>query len=171
MLASPSQGLPAVSVTVRHGRDLARQRRCGRARGQCNGLTWRAAADPVRVSTPRPMFNVKWLEVDGLAIELSHTRCVVRTNPLESADARIVELADEVESSHGRVVFTRDGEPVAALLSADELESIEATLWWYQDAAERAARGERPGEGENGPGLDEAQARALYDDLVRRSTA
>jgi antitoxin YefM len=99
-----------------------------------------------------------------------HTR-KVRIDPLERADARIVELADEVKSSRERVVFTRDGEPVAALLSADELESIEATLWWYQDAAERAAHGEQPGEGEDGSGLDEVQARALYENLVRRSTA
>jgi PHD/YefM family antitoxin component YafN of YafNO toxin-antitoxin module len=95
---------------------------------------------------------------------------VVRTDALEREDARVIELADEVESSRGRVVFTRGGEPVAALLSADELESIEATLWWYQDAAERAARGEPPGDGEDGPGLDEAGARALYDEIVRRGS-
>jgi PHD/YefM family antitoxin component YafN of YafNO toxin-antitoxin module len=93
---------------------------------------------------------------------------VDRTDALEREDARVVELAGEVESSRGRVVFTRGGEPVAALLSADELESIEATLWWYQDAAERATRGEPAGEGEDGPGLDEVGARALYDEIARR---
>jgi prevent-host-death family protein len=93
---------------------------------------------------------------------------VLRTDALERENARVVDLVNEVGSSRGRVVFTRGGEPVAALLSADELESIEATLWWYQDAAERAARGEPPGDGEDGPGLDKAQAHALYDEIARR---
>jgi mRNA interferase RelE/StbE len=39
----------------------------------------------------------------------------------------------------------------------EELESAEATAWWRRDAAERAHSGEELGEGEEGPGLDEAE--------------
>jgi hypothetical protein len=40
-----------------------------------------------------------------------------------------------------------------------ELESAESTAWWRRDAAERAASGDEPGSGEDGPGLDEAAFR------------
>lgn len=92
----------------------------------------------------------------------------VRSEPLDTAAARLAELADEVEASGGQVRLTRDGHPDLLLISADYLESLQETMFWYEDALERAAQGELPGEGEEGPGMDESQVRELYLDLLRR---
>ena len=43
-----------------------------------------------------------------------------------------------------------------------ELESPEATPWWRRDAVQRANSAEEPGEGEEGPGLDEAEFRRRF---------
>jgi prevent-host-death family protein len=87
---------------------------------------------------------------------------------LETAATHLAELADEVESSGGRIRLTRDGHPDLLLISADDLDSLQETMFWYGDALDRAAEGELPGEGEEGPGLDESQVRELYEDLLRR---
>lgn len=78
----------------------------------------------------------------------------------------LADLADEVETTHGRVVLTREGRPDLVLLSADDLASLEETILWQRDETERAADGEPPGEGEQGPGLNEAEVRAKYAHLL-----
>jgi hypothetical protein len=47
----------------------------------------------------------------------------------------------------------------------EELASAEATAWWWRDVAGRADSGEEPGEGEKGPGLDEAGFRRRFAHL------
>jgi PHD/YefM family antitoxin component YafN of YafNO toxin-antitoxin module len=91
----------------------------------------------------------------------------VRTEPLTDASSRLVELADEIESSRVPVVLTRPGHPDLILLPADELASLEETVLWLQDAAARDQQGESPGEGEKGPGLNEAEVRIKYGHLLR----
>ena len=53
----------------------------------------------------------------------------------------------------------------------DELESAESTAWWRRDAAERAAQGEEPDAGEEGPGLDEAAFRRRFAHLLHDAGA
>jgi hypothetical protein len=53
----------------------------------------------------------------------------------------------------------------------EELESAESTAWWRRDAAERAAQGEEPGAGEEGPGLDEAAFRRRFAHLLNDAGA
>lgn len=108
------------------------------------------------VATPTPVDSGPWHPEE------------VRSEPLDTAAAHLAELADEVEASGGQVRLTREGHPDLLLISADHLESLQETMFWYEDALERAAHGELPGEGEEGPGLDEAQLRDLYQDLLRR---
>jgi prevent-host-death family protein len=50
------------------------------------------------------------------------------TLPLSSVQARLCELVGRVEAQHDRVVVTRDGRPVAVLISHADLESLEKTL-------------------------------------------
>jgi prevent-host-death family protein len=80
--------------------------------------------------------------------------------------ARLVELADEVERSCMPVVLTRPGHPDLVLLPAAELASLEETVLWLQDAAARERQGESPGEGEEGPGLNEQEVRIKYGHLL-----
>lgn len=51
-----------------------------------------------------------------------------RTMPLSEVKARLSEVIDDVASNHERVTVTRNGRPVAVLLSPDELEVIDETL-------------------------------------------
>jgi prevent-host-death family protein len=80
----------------------------------------------------------------------------VRVEPWDDAVTHLSDLADEVETTHGRVVLTREGRPDLVLLSADDLASMEETIFWQRDESERVADGELPGEGEQPPGLNEA---------------
>ena len=48
--------------------------------------------------------------------------------PLTEARASLSELVDSVEREHEQVVITRNGKPVALLVSPDEWESMEETI-------------------------------------------
>jgi PHD/YefM family antitoxin component YafN of YafNO toxin-antitoxin module len=84
---------------------------------------------------------------------------------------RLAAAAEEVEAGRGPVAVARPGHQPVVLVSAEEwqrleeLESAESTAWWRRDAAERAASGEEPGSGEDGPGLDEAAFRRRFGHL------
>jgi PHD/YefM family antitoxin component YafN of YafNO toxin-antitoxin module len=90
---------------------------------------------------------------------------------------QLAAAADEVEAGRGPVAVSRPGHKLVVLVSAEEwqrledLESAEATAWWRRDAAERADSGEEPGEGEEGPGLDEAEFRRRFAHLFRDAGA
>ncbi len=47
---------------------------------------------------------------------------------VRTVKARFSEFLDLVDRQHERVVVTRNGRPVAVLISPDELESLELTL-------------------------------------------
>lgn len=94
------------------------------------------------------------------------------SNEQPSDAERLATAADEVEAGHGPVAIMRPGHKPVVLVSAEEwqrleqLESAESTAWWRRDAAERAAQGEEPGAGEEGPGLDEAAFRRRFAHLL-----
>ncbi len=50
------------------------------------------------------------------------------TTSLANVKAKLSAYVDAVHSTHDRVTITRNGEPVAVLISPAELESIDATL-------------------------------------------
>ena len=54
--------------------------------------------------------------------------------PLTEARASLSELVDSVEREHEQVVITRNGKPVALLVSPDEWESMEETIEILSDA-------------------------------------
>jgi antitoxin YefM len=56
------------------------------------------------------------------------------TLPLSEAEARLTQIADEVDRTHEGVRITKDGRPYVVLMSAEDLESIEATLELLGDA-------------------------------------
>lgn len=55
------------------------------------------------------------------------------TVPLSEAKARLSEIADEVDRTHERVHVTRNGRDYVVLMSAEDLESLEATIELLQD--------------------------------------
>jgi antitoxin YefM len=94
---------------------------------------------------------------------------VVRAESFDDAVSHLAALADEVEATHGRVKLTREGHADLVLLSAEDLASLEETIFWQRDEAERAADGEPPGDGEEGPGLTEAEVREQFAHLLNRN--
>ena len=70
---------------------------------------------------------------------------------VEEASSRLSETVDSVARTQGRVTITRDGQPVAVIMSFDELKTIdEETLAWmnaggisaYQDSRAQFAAGD-----------------------------
>lgn len=55
--------------------------------------------------------------------------------PLSEVKARLSEVVDEIVTTHERVTVTRNGRPVAVLVSADDLEAIEETVAILSDPA------------------------------------
>ncbi|MCL2453888.1 MAG: type II toxin-antitoxin system Phd/YefM family antitoxin [Micrococcales bacterium] len=53
--------------------------------------------------------------------------------PLAEAKARLSEIADEVFRTHDRVNVTRNGRKYVVIMSAEDLESMEATLELLSD--------------------------------------
>jgi PHD/YefM family antitoxin component YafN of YafNO toxin-antitoxin module len=90
---------------------------------------------------------------------------------------QLAAAADEAEAGRGPPAVSHPGHKVVALVSAEqwrqleELEPAEATAWWRRDAAERAHSGEKPGEGQDGPGLDETESRRRFAHLLRDTGA
>ncbi len=53
--------------------------------------------------------------------------------PLADVNNRLSEMVERIERAHGRVVITKHGRPAAALLSVEDLESLEETLQILSD--------------------------------------
>ena len=48
--------------------------------------------------------------------------------PLADVKNRLSEVVERLEREHGRVIITKHGRPAVALLSVEDLESLEETL-------------------------------------------
>lgn len=86
-----------------------------------------------------------------------------RTIPLAEVRADLSRILDEVDRTHERITVTRNGRPVAVVMSPDDLESLEETLDILSDpnalAEIRAA--ERDIDEGKGIGIEELVARYL----------
>lgn len=61
------------------------------------------------------------------------------TIPRSEAKARLSEVADEVDRTHDRVHITRNGRQYVVLISAEDLDSLQATIELLSDPAAMAA--------------------------------
>jgi antitoxin YefM len=52
------------------------------------------------------------------------------TTSLSDLKAHLSEYTDKVEHEHERYTITRNGRPAAVLVSADEWESLQETIFW-----------------------------------------
>ena len=66
----------------------------------------------------------------------------METIPLSDAKARLSEIADDVDRTHQRVQITKNGRSYVVLISAEDLDSLEATLELLSDpdARQRVAQ-------------------------------
>ena len=85
------------------------------------------------------------------------------TLPLSEVKARLSQIADEVHRTHERVTITKNGRSYLVLMSAEDLESIEATLELLGDAeavrrVEQSRRGLEAGEGTTAAEMAELMA-------------
>jgi antitoxin YefM len=69
----------------------------------------------------------------------------MKVEPLASVKAHLSALLDEVVRTHEQYTVTRNGQPVAVILAADDYESLMETIALLSDqpAMERLAEAER----------------------------
>lgn len=69
----------------------------------------------------------------------------VKTVPLGEAKDKLSALVEEAESTHQIVTITRHGRAAAVLMAADDLESLQETLFWLSQPGirESVAQAER----------------------------
>lgn len=61
----------------------------------------------------------------------------MRSIPLGEAKDKLSALVDEAESTHEIITITRHGRPAAVLMAADDLESLQETVFWLSQPAIR----------------------------------
>ena len=54
----------------------------------------------------------------------------MKTMSISAAKAKLNELVDDAARTHEHITFTKNGSPAAVLISADEWESTQETLFW-----------------------------------------
>lgn len=84
------------------------------------------------------------------------------TVPLTEAKARLNELVDEAVTTHERVTITRHGRPAVVLVSVDDLESLEETVYWQAQPDLGADIAAARDEAARGATHDEATVRRRY---------
>lgn len=84
------------------------------------------------------------------------------TLPLTEVKVRLNELIDSAMSTHERVTITKHGKPAAVLISLDDLESLEETLYWQAQPGVHEDIAKAAEEAEAGALMSEAQVRRRY---------
>jgi antitoxin YefM len=92
----------------------------------------------------------------------------MQTLPLSAAKARLSEIADEVGRTHHRVNITRNGRNHVVLISAEDLESLEATLELLADSEAVARVVQATSDLAAGQQTDQAQMAALMEQRRQR---
>lgn len=55
--------------------------------------------------------------------------------PLGEAEGKLSALVDSDEATHDIITITRHGKPAAVLMSVDDLESLQETIYWLSRPA------------------------------------
>jgi prevent-host-death family protein len=69
----------------------------------------------------------------------------MRSVPLAEAKDKLSALVDDAETTHDIITITKHGHAAAVLMSADDLESLQETIYWLSRPGIRddIAQGER----------------------------
>ncbi len=54
----------------------------------------------------------------------------MRSLTVTEVKARLNELVDDAESTHEQIMITKHGRPAAVIMAAEDLESLQETLYW-----------------------------------------
>lgn len=93
------------------------------------------------------------------------------TIPLSQAKTHLSEIAHEVHRTHDRVGVTRNGREFVVIISAEDLESMEATIELLSDPAAQARIAASEAEIERGETVGEAEMRAALAEQRARARA
>lgn len=89
------------------------------------------------------------------------------TVPIRTAKAKLSEYVDQAVATHEHVTITRNGTPAAVIISAEEWESLQETLFWMsQDARNDITAG--LAEHEAGDTLTEVRVRQMFGASTKR---
>ncbi|AKU18473.1 type II toxin-antitoxin system Phd/YefM family antitoxin [Luteipulveratus mongoliensis] len=85
----------------------------------------------------------------------------MKTLSISAAKAKLNELVDDAQRTHEHVTLTKNGSPAAVMVSADEWEAIQETLFWQSQPGirEDVAQAEQDISEGNTVGADEVRAR------------
>lgn len=79
---------------------------------------------------------------------------------ISAAKARLNELVEKAVTTHEHVTITKNGAPAAVMVSADEWQSIQETLFWLSQDGVREDVSRGRNEEEDGETFSEAEVRA-----------
>jgi len=83
----------------------------------------------------------------------------MQTTSLSDLKAHLSEYAERAEAEHEQYTITRNGRPAVVLVSADEWESMQETLFWLSQPGIREDLAEAEADIAAGRVYDEAQVR------------
>lgn len=92
----------------------------------------------------------------------------MKTLPLSEVKARFSEIADEVDRTHERINVTRNGRDFVVVTSAEDLESLEATLELLSDQVALARIAEADKDIAAGNVITGSEMAALMEDRRQR---
>jgi prevent-host-death family protein len=81
------------------------------------------------------------------------------TTSLSDLKAHLSEYAERVEREHERYMITRNGRPAVVIVSADEWESLQETLFWLSKPGIEGDLAEAEADVTAGRVYDETQVR------------
>ncbi len=84
----------------------------------------------------------------------------MRNLTVTEVKAHLNELVDDAESTHEQIVITKHGRPAAVLMAAEDLESLQETVYWLSRPGIREAIAEAEADIEAG--------RTIGSDALRR---
>jgi prevent-host-death family protein len=84
----------------------------------------------------------------------------METTSLSDLKSHLSEYADRAEHEHEQFTITRNGRPAVVLVSADEWESLQETLFWLSQPGIHESIAEAEADIAAGRVYDEAQVRA-----------
>ena len=87
---------------------------------------------------------------------------MAETRSLADVKARLSEMVDRVEHQHDRITVTRNGRPVAVLISPEDLAALEDTLELLSDPAALTEIEQARREAATGEFLTADELRAKY---------
>jgi antitoxin YefM len=86
----------------------------------------------------------------------------MQTVSITTAKTRLNELVDEAGRTREHVTITKNGEPAAVMVSADEWESIQETLFWQSQPGIRQDIEDGRAAQQAGESFGEERVRARY---------